>query len=119
MLAAIAICPLAASTTCPLAVTVVAKRSLVAIVGAGGRVLDRHIEDAPEALEPDIIGGGYRTPSARTLPVLDPIRSGGTPSNDVREARSFDCRPERRRRGDRDHMPASRIRRANGINGPK
>jgi hypothetical protein len=41
MLAAIAICPLAASTTCPLAVTVVAKRSLVAIVGAGGRVLDR------------------------------------------------------------------------------
>jgi hypothetical protein len=69
MLAAIAICPLAASTTCPLAVTVVAKRSLVAIVGAGGRVLDRHFPGVYQATEPRLIDASYRTVAWCTSPV--------------------------------------------------
>jgi hypothetical protein len=32
----------------------------------------RHFDDAPDALEPDIIGGSYRTPSPRTSPVMRP-----------------------------------------------
>jgi hypothetical protein len=32
-------------------------------------VLPRHIEDAPEAVAPHVIGGGYRTPSSRASPV--------------------------------------------------
>lgn len=59
LLAAIAICPLAASTNCPLAVTDVAKRSLVAIVGAGGRVLDRHFWGTGLRLSPLCAGVAY------------------------------------------------------------
>jgi hypothetical protein len=56
-LAANAICPLAANTNCPLAVTVIEKQSPVTIVGAGGRVLDRHLGDAGTALRHEIMGG--------------------------------------------------------------
>lgn len=34
-------------------------------------ILDRHVEDAPEVLDLDIIGGGYWTPSSRSPPDIE------------------------------------------------